>query len=93
MINSKTLGIMAIFAASVLVTGASVAAPSYASSNHKDKDGVSGDGNTITKEKNEGKAIASGIFTEAENKQLNCLTVYSSPCIAFGFENRYSFHK
>ena len=37
MINSKTLGIMAIFAASVLVTGALVAAPSYASSNHKDK--------------------------------------------------------
>ena len=50
MINSKTLGIMAIFAASVLVTGALVAAPSYAK----------GDGNTITKEKNEGKAIASG---------------------------------
>ena len=88
MINSKTLGIMAIFAASVLVTGALIAAPSYASGdNHKykDKDGVSGDGNTIVKEKNEGKAIASGFFTEAENKQSNCLTVASSPCIAFGY--------
>ena len=74
MINSKTLGIMAIFAASVLVTGALIAAPSYAS----------GDGNTIVKEKNEGKAITSGFFTEAENKQSNCLTVYSSPCTVFG---------
>ena len=44
MINSKiTLSIMAIFAASVLVTGALIATPSYASNGgHKDKDGVSG---------------------------------------------------
>ena len=63
MINSKTLGIMAIFAASVLVTGALVAAPSYAK----------GDGNTITKEKNEGKAIASGFGTTAINLQNNCI--------------------
>ena len=58
MINSKTLGIMAIFAASVLVTGALTATPSYASvdahkdknkDKNKDKDGVSGDGDTNLK--------------------------------------------
>ena len=91
MINSKTLGIMAIFAASVLVTGALIAAPSYASGdNHKykgkDKDGVSGDGNTIVKEKNKGKAIASGFGTYAFNVQKNCLTVYSYPCEEFGLK-------
>ena len=75
MINSKTLGIMAIFAASVLVTGALIAAPSYAK----------GDGNTIVKEKNDGKAIASGFGTTAFNTQSNCVTVASYPCIAFGF--------
>ena len=73
MINSKTLGIMAIFAASVLVTGALMATPSYAKGDHKDKDGVSGDGNTIVKEKNDGKAIASGFGTTAINLQNNCI--------------------
>ena len=77
MINSKTLGIMAIFAASVLVTGALVAAPSYASSNHKDKDGVSGDGNTIIIQTSNGKAVASGYGTEASNIQSNNLLINS----------------
>jgi hypothetical protein len=36
MINPKALGMMAIFAASILVTGALIATPSYASKDHKD---------------------------------------------------------
>jgi hypothetical protein len=51
MINSMTLGVMAIFAASVLVTGALAATPSYASGDglkdkNNDKNGASGDGET-----------------------------------------------
>ena len=67
---------MAIFAASVLVTAALMATPSFAKGDHKDKDkdGVSGDGNTVVKEKNEGKAIASGFFTKASNLQNNCIS-------------------
>ena len=83
MINSKTtLGLMAIFAASVLVTGALVAAPSYASSgSHNGKSDKSGDGNTIVKHENDGKAIASGFGTEASNEQSNCITaLFSGPC-------------
>ena len=76
LINSKTLGIMAIFAASVLVTGALIAAPSYAK----------GDGNTITDFKNKGEAKAGGYGSFAFNAQSNCLTVYSYPCIEVGSE-------
>jgi hypothetical protein len=87
MINSKiTLGIMAIFAASVLVTGALIATPSYASNGgHKDKDGVSGDGNTNLKFKNSNKPIVSGFDNEAPNDQSNCLTFKLAACeLEFG---------
>ena len=81
MISSKTLGIMAIFVASVLVTGSLVGAPSsYASSdNHKDKskDGVSGDGNTIVIQISNGKASANGLGTEASNVQSNSILINS----------------
>ena len=81
MINSKTtLGIMAIFAASVLVTGALLSAPSYASGDkHKDKskDGVSGDGNTVIIQISNGHTSANGFGTEATNSQSNSLIVNS----------------
>jgi hypothetical protein len=86
MISSKTtLGLIAIFAASVLVTGASVAvpsSPSYASGdNHKDKskdkDGVSGDGNTIVIQISKGKTTANGLGTEASNIQSNSILINS----------------
>ena len=88
MINSKiTLSIMAIFAASVLVTGAMVAAPSsiYASGdNHKDKskdkDGISGDGNTNLKFKNVNKPIVSGFDNDVPNDQSNCITFKLAAC-------------
>ena len=86
MITSKTtLGLMAIFAASVLVTGALVAAPSsiYASGdNHKDKskDGISGDGNTITIQISKGEANAFGSDVTATNTQKNCLTFKLASC-------------
>jgi hypothetical protein len=87
MISSKTtLGLMAIFAASVLVTGALVAVPSsYASGdNHKDKskdkDGVSGDGNTITIQISKGEANAFGSDVTATNTQKNCLTFKLASC-------------
>ena len=82
MISSKTtLSIMAFFAASVLVTGALVAAPSsYASGDkHKDKskDGVSGDGNTVIIQISKGHTSANGFGTEATNTQSNSLIVNS----------------
>ncbi len=82
MISSKTsLSIIAIFAASVLVTGSLIAAPSYASGDkHKDKDGVSGDGNTNLKFKNSNKPIISGFDNEAPNDQSNCLTFKLAAC-------------
>ena len=80
MISSKTtLGLIAIFAASVLVTGSLIAAPSsYASGDkHKDKDGVSGDGNTIIIQISKGQTSANGLNTEASNTQSNSLVVNS----------------
>ncbi len=67
MINSKTLGIMAIFAASVLVTGALIPRPSYASGDglknkNTDKTGVSVDGNTHLKFTNVDKASLRPVF-------------------------------
>ena len=84
MITSKTtLGLIAIFAASVLVTGSLAAAPSssYASGDsHKDdksKDGVSGDGNTVIIQISKGKTSANGWGTEASNIQSNSLIINS----------------
>jgi hypothetical protein len=80
MISSKTtLGLMAIFAASVLVAGALMAVPSsYAlGDKHKDKDGVSDDGNTIIIQISKGHSSANGFGTEATNSQSNSLIVNS----------------
>ena len=75
MINSKTLGIMAIFAASILVTGALIATPSYASGDgHKDKYGVSGDGNTIIIQISNGKTSANGLGTEFFKHSIKFIT-------------------
>jgi hypothetical protein len=83
MINSKiTLGIMAIFAASVLVTGALIATPSYASNGgHKDKDGVSGDGNTNLNFKNINKQPIGGWDVDADNEQSNCIAFKGGECV------------
>ena len=86
MISSKTtLGLMPIFAVLIFVTGALVAAPSssYASGDsHKDKskDGVSGDGNTITIQISKGEANAFGSDVTATNTQKNCLTFKLASC-------------
>jgi hypothetical protein len=76
-ISKTTLAVMAIFAVSMLVTGSFMAAPSYASGGHKDKDGVSGDGNTIVIQISNGKASANGLGTEASNIQSNSLLINS----------------
>jgi hypothetical protein len=88
MISSKTtLGLMAIFAASVLVTGALVATPPssiYASGdNHKNKgkDGISGDGNTNLKFKNVNKQPIGGWDVDADNKQSNCIAFKGGECV------------
>jgi hypothetical protein len=78
MINSKTLGIMAIFAASVLVTGALAATPSYASGDGlKNKNGTSGDGDTIVTQISNAKNSAHGFATEASNVQSNSIVINS----------------
>ena len=89
MITSKTtLGLMAIFAASVLVTGSLVAAPSsYASGDShkdksKDKDGVSGDGNTNLNFKNVNKQPIGGWDADADNEQSNCIAFKGGECIS-----------
>ena len=88
MITSKTtLGLMAIFAASMLVTGALLSAPSYASGDkHKDKDGVSGDGNTNLKFKNENKQPISGFDNEVDNEQINCIPFKGGDCETSPFD-------
>ncbi len=84
MISSKTsLSIIAIFAASVLVTGSLIAAPSsYASGDkHKDKDGVSGDGNTNLNFKNINKQPVGGWDVDADNEQSNCIAFKGGECV------------
>ncbi len=79
--QNTTLGVLAILAASVLVTWALVASPSYAAGDgHKDKRGISGSNNTIIVQKSKGEAIANGYDTEAINQQSNCLTFDGSTC-------------
>ena len=62
--NHTTLGLIAILAAATLVIATLAAAPAFASL---------GDGNTITKQKNKAKAIASGFGTIAANVQANAV--------------------
>jgi len=70
--NNTTFAIVAIMTASALFTGALVIAPAaYAS----------GDGNTITKQSNHAKAIASGFGTVAANVQLNAICFETPACV------------
>jgi carbohydrate-selective porin OprB len=68
--NHTTLGLFAVLAAATLVITALAAAPAFAGGHYK---GGLGDGNTLTKQKNQGKAIASGFGTTAANIQLNSI--------------------
>ena len=65
--NHTTLGLLAVLAAATLVIATLAAAPAFAKS--------IGDGNTITKQKNKAKAIASGFATTAANLQQNAICV------------------
>ena len=70
--NHTTLGLIAILAAATLVIATLAAAPAFASL---------GDGNTVTKQKNQGKAIASGFGTTAANVQANAICFTVATCI------------
>jgi len=71
--NNTTFAIVAIMAAASLLTGAMIIAPAaYASS----------DGNTVTKLKNKGTAIASGFGTIAANVQQNALCFETPTCVS-----------
>jgi len=70
--NNTTFAVVAIMAAAALLAGALVITPAaYAS----------GDGNTVTKLKNKGTAIASGFGTTAANVQLNAICFETPACV------------
>jgi hypothetical protein len=76
--NHTTLGLIAILAAATLVIGtlATVAPAAFAGGHHKRHYKEStGDGNTLTAQENQGKAIASGFGTTAANIQLNTICI------------------
>ena len=66
--NHTTLGLLAVLAAATLVIASLAAAPAFAGGHY-------GDGNTLTEQKNKGKAIASGFGTIAANVQLNTICI------------------
>jgi hypothetical protein len=70
--NHTTLGLLAVLAATLVITSLA-AAPAFAKS--------IGDGNTLTKQKNKGTTIASGSRTLAQNIQTNVICVNTGPCI------------
>ena len=70
--NHTTLGLIAVLAAATLVIASLAAAPAFASL---------GDGNTLTAQKNQGKAIASGFGTTAANIQLNSICFETDTCV------------
>jgi hypothetical protein len=76
--NRTTLGLVAILAAATLVMTTLAAAPAFAGGHYKR--GL-GDGNTLTAQKNQGKAIASGFGTLAANVQLNSLCFETPTCV------------
>jgi hypothetical protein len=82
--NHTTLGLVAIFAAATLVIGtlAAVAPAAFAWGHYKRhyKESI-GDGNTLTAQKNQGKAIASGFGTTAANIQLNNICFVTATCL------------
>jgi len=69
--NNTIFAVVAIMAAALLA-GALVIAPVSASS---------GDGNTVTKESNKAKSIASGFGTIAANVQANAVCAEITLCI------------
>ena len=71
--NHTTLGLIAVLAAAILVIATLAAAPALAKS--------IGDGNTLTKQKNKAKAIASGFGTIAANVQQNVICTVVATCI------------
>jgi hypothetical protein len=76
--NHTTLGLVAILAAATLVMTTLAAAPAFAGGHYKR--GL-GDGNTLTAQKNQGKAIASGFGTVAANVQLNSICFVTDTCV------------
>jgi hypothetical protein len=75
--NHTTLGLFAVLAAATLAIATLGAAPAFAGGHYK---GI-GDGNTLTKQKNQGKAIASGFGTVAANVQLNSICFVTDTCV------------
>ena len=71
--NHTTLGLLAVLAAATLVIASLAAAPAFAKS--------IGDGNTLTAQKNKGKAFASGSNTVAANVQLNSICFVTATCV------------
>jgi hypothetical protein len=76
--NHTTLGLIAVLAAATLVIASLAAAPAFAGGHYR---GGIGDGNTLTKQKNQGKAIASGFGTVAANVQLNTICAEVAACV------------
>jgi hypothetical protein len=82
--NHTTLGLIAILAAATLVIGtlATVTPAAFAGGHYKRHyKGSTGDGNTLTAQKNQGKAIASGFGTIAANVQLNTICATVATCV------------
>jgi hypothetical protein len=75
--NHTTLGLVAILAAATLVMTTLAAVPAFAGGHYK---GI-GDGNTLTAQKNQGKAIASGFGTVAANVQQNAICFDVPTCV------------
>jgi hypothetical protein len=82
--NHTTLVLVAIFVAATLVIGtlAAVAPAAFAGGHYKRhyKESID-DGNTLTAQKNQGKAIASGFGTTAANIQLNNICFVTATCL------------
>jgi len=81
--NHTTLGLVAIVIATTLVISTVAAVPAAFAGGHGkrySKGGI-GDGNTLTKEENQGKAIASGFGTTAANAQLNTICFDIAACV------------
>jgi len=69
--NNTTIAIVAIMAAALLAGAMVITPAAYAH----------GDGNTITKQSNHAKAIASGFGTIAANVQSNAICFVTAACI------------
>ena len=81
--NHTTLDLIAVLAAATLVIGTLTAAPAFAQGHHHYKRHYNsiGDGNTLTSQKNQAKAIASGFGTIAANVQQNAICAVVATCV------------